>query len=246
MDWFDKTVALVWLVLTYQQNRILRAGNPSLDGRRHPWFAQIAHYWPTFMGVLVIGFILLRPVLSLPSRAAREGSGKSRLIPWFQNDGLKWRIAQALRADINKRQEQILAEQPLTSRVHADPCYVLIIHYDTTYSLRVSKELKSILDSAGCSTKDNYAQRQINDGISIKVGNSNVGTNPTYAKSFQSQLQEMAYVTAPYNIITNQNQTIPEIDSNCVTPGTLSEDSHGHPLMNYSCFALEVGNEPEP
>jgi hypothetical protein len=68
MDWFDKAVALAWLALTYQQNRILRAGNPPQEGERkasqwHTWLVPLGHYWPTLMGIIVIAVILLRPLL---------------------------------------------------------------------------------------------------------------------------------------------------------------------------------------
>jgi len=62
MDWFDKTVAVVWLVLTYQQNRILRAGNPpTVASQSRAW--SFVHYWPTGLGVLIAMVIFLRPNL---------------------------------------------------------------------------------------------------------------------------------------------------------------------------------------
>ena len=77
MDWFDKAVALVWLALTYQQNRILRAGNPPPEALRSSWLGwlkePLSHYWPTLIVVLVGVVYFFRPLVFPPS-SVREGS----------------------------------------------------------------------------------------------------------------------------------------------------------------------------
>ena len=63
MDLFDKAVAVAWLALTYQQNRILRAGNPP-TATSPSWTRNLVHYWPTGLVVLLGIVIILRPNLS--------------------------------------------------------------------------------------------------------------------------------------------------------------------------------------
>ena len=73
MDYFDKSVALAWLALTYQQNRILARGNP-VEIESKTLGAQLKRelvlHWPTIVGILFIVAFLGRPYI-IPSRRER-------------------------------------------------------------------------------------------------------------------------------------------------------------------------------
>jgi hypothetical protein len=73
MEWFDKAVGITWLVLTYQQNRILARGNPPqnetanrLSGLRQR-FVGLARYWPTLIVVAFGGIYFGRSLIMPPS-----------------------------------------------------------------------------------------------------------------------------------------------------------------------------------
>jgi hypothetical protein len=75
MDWFDRIVGLVWLLLTYQQNQILRAGNPPPQGTvESRWLIYAKKYWPMFVMVLLGVAIWLPRIIQIPLLVANVES----------------------------------------------------------------------------------------------------------------------------------------------------------------------------